>query len=543
MGDESSNYSSDKMMGVFLLSAQGNRKIDDDVTHRIGARWMKWKLASELILNPLINVAGSGHLKIVEAALDAVQQLIAYGYLRGEVDPTWGPDAKLLSKLIGFVCKCHDLGDDAVELLVTKSILSAVTSVLIRIHGDSLLQVVRTCYDIYLESKNVVNQTTAKASLVQMLVIVFWRMEADSSTVPWQPTVVAELMEPAEKNDTDGSMSLFVQGFITKVLQDIDGVFNAGTLRVGATPTGAHDEAFETTISTVEAKKGELVDREGERDDDSEVQIWNKLRRDAFLVFRALCKFSLKTPPKEAAADPLLMKGKIVALELLKILLENAGAIFRTSDRYSDARLVASALSFLNVLQLVAMYGAYLEQVSALAAALTNTVKCQYYSHKSYNVDHGNRLRVPIFSYMVSEYRQTHSLRKPTVVVLRFFSCIEIDDLKEKLKMATLVSSSNSSGKKSKSKRRVSCSSQAQVESTFVWDVMIVGGEVSYNEDFVPEDETCYTIIIQKDKKVSSPIRNAFKNTEAGKVVLTIKNSSSKKKRAFYRHKIKKSAI
>ncbi|KAF3638171.1 hypothetical protein FXO38_23364 [Capsicum annuum] len=123
-------------------------------------------------------------------------------------------------------------------------------------------------------------------------------MEADSSTVPWQPTVVAELMEPAEKDDTDGSMTLFVQGFITKVL----------------------------------AKKGELVDGEGERDD-LEVQIRNKLRRDPFLVFRALCKFSLKTPPKEAAADPLLMKGKIVALELLKILLENAGAIFRTSNR------------------------------------------------------------------------------------------------------------------------------------------------------------------------------------------------------------------
>ncbi|PHT55546.1 Patellin-4 [Capsicum baccatum] len=76
------------------------------------------------------------------------------------------------------------------------------------------------------------------------------------------------------------------------------------------------------------------------------------------------------------------------------------------------------------------------------------------------------------------------------------------------------------------------------VESTFIWDVMIVGGEVSYKEEFVPEDETSYTIIIQKDKKVCSPIRNAFKNTEAGKVVLTIKNSSSKKKRAFYRHKI-----
>ncbi|PHT34385.1 hypothetical protein CQW23_26185 [Capsicum baccatum] len=138
------------------------------------------------------------------------------------------------------------------------------------------------------------------------------------------------------------------------------------------------------------------------------------------------------------------MKGKIVALELLKILLENAGAIFRTSDRYSDARLVASALSFLNVLQLDAMYGAYLEQVSALAAALTDTVK--------------HRINAYWTGYFTSLY-----LEIVAVVVLRFFSCIEIDDLKEKLKMATLVSSSNISGKKSKSKRRVSCSSQAQV--------------------------------------------------------------------------------
>lgn len=81
------------------------------------------------------------------------------------------------------------------------------------------------------------------------------------------------------------------------------------------------------------------------------------------------------------------------------------------------------------------------------------------------------------------------------------------------------------------------------VESTFIWDVTIVGGEVSYKEEFVPEDETSYTIIIQKDKKASSTIRNTFKNTEEGKVVLTIKNSSSKKKKAFYRHKVKKSAI
>ncbi|RAL54079.1 hypothetical protein DM860_004550 [Cuscuta australis] len=323
---------------------------------------------SELLLSPLINATASCNLKIVEPALDAVQKLIAHGYLHGEADPTAGPDAKILAKLVEAVCKCRHLGDDSVELLVIKSLLSAVTSVSLRIHGDSLLQVVRTCYDIYLESKNAVNQTTAKASLVQMLVIVFRRMEADSSTVPLQPIVVAELMEPPEKADADGSMTMFVQGFISKVIYDIDGVLNSATPKSSTTTGGAHDGAFETTTSTVEStnpadlldstdkdmldakyweismyktalegRKEELVDGEGERDEDLEVQIGNKLRRDAFLVFRALCKLSMKTPQKEAMVDSQSMKGKIVALELLKILLENAGAVFRTSERFLGA--------------------------------------------------------------------------------------------------------------------------------------------------------------------------------------------------------------
>ncbi|KAL8114301.1 hypothetical protein AgCh_021232 [Apium graveolens] len=321
---------------------------------------------SEIILTPLINSLTSGNVKIAEPALDCIQKLIAHGILRGEADTSGGPEASLLAKLIDSVCKCHELNEETVELLLLKTILSAVTSVSLRIHGDCLLQIVRTSYDIYLGSKNVVNQTTAKASLIQMLVIVFRRMEADSAAAPVQPIVVAELMEPAEKTDADGNMTMFVQGFITKIMQDIDGVLNPGTPTAGG--GGVHDGAFETKTSTVEStnpadlldstdkdmldakyweismyktalegRKGELADGEVEKDDDMEVQIGNKLRRDAFLVFRALCKLSMKTPPKEALADPTLMRGKIIALELLKILLENAGAIFRTSERFLGA--------------------------------------------------------------------------------------------------------------------------------------------------------------------------------------------------------------
>lgn len=81
-------------------------------------------------------------------------------------------------------------------------------------------------------------------------------------------------------------------------------------------------------------RKGDINYGDIDKDGDSDVQISNKLRRDAFLVFRALCKLSMKNAAHESQGDPFSIRGKTVALELLKISLENAGTVFRTSDRY-----------------------------------------------------------------------------------------------------------------------------------------------------------------------------------------------------------------
>jgi brefeldin A-inhibited guanine nucleotide-exchange protein len=257
------------------------------------------------------------------------------------------------------VCKCHEITDESIELLVLKTLLTSVTSVFLRIHGDSLLKAVRTCYNIYLASKAVVNQTTAKASLIQMLVIVFRRMEADSSTVPVQAIVVADLMEPSERSAVDSNVTQFVQTFITKVVQDIEVVLSP----LSSTKPVAHEGAFDTAASdstdpmnylestdkdmlgakyweinmyknALDERKGELSELDLDRYGDAEMHITNKLRRDAFLVFRALCKLSMKAPSAQEGTDPVSLRGKIIALELLKILLENAGEIFRTNDRY-----------------------------------------------------------------------------------------------------------------------------------------------------------------------------------------------------------------
>lgn len=62
-------------------------------------------------------------------------------------------------------------------LVHPQALLTAVTSQNIEIHEGTVLQAVRTCYNIYLASKNLINQTTAKATLTQMLNVIFARME------------------------------------------------------------------------------------------------------------------------------------------------------------------------------------------------------------------------------------------------------------------------------------------------------------------------------------------------------------------------------
>lgn len=70
-----------------------------------------------------------------------------------------------------------------------------------------------------------------------------------------------------------------------------------------------------------------------------------------------------------------------------------------------------------------------------------------------------------------------------------------------------------------------------------------MGWDVSYGSEFVPEAEGGYTVIVQKCRKISpcdeTVISNSFKAGESGKVVLTIDNQSSKKKKLLYRIKTK----
>lgn len=64
-----------------------------------------------------------------------------------------------------------------VQLQIIKALLTVVTSQHVEVHEGTILLAVRTCYNIFLASKNLINQTTARATLTQMLNVIFTRME------------------------------------------------------------------------------------------------------------------------------------------------------------------------------------------------------------------------------------------------------------------------------------------------------------------------------------------------------------------------------
>ncbi|KAK1355773.1 putative CRAL-TRIO lipid binding domain, GOLD domain, CRAL/TRIO domain-containing protein [Heracleum sosnowskyi] len=73
---------------------------------------------------------------------------------------------------------------------------------------------------------------------------------------------------------------------------------------------------------------------------------------------------------------------------------------------------------------------------------------------------------------------------------------------------------------------------------TVSWDLTVVGFEVSYKGEFIPNDDCSYQVLIQREKKFGKTIRNSFHVREPGKIVLHIRNTTYKNKMVFCRHLI-----
>ena len=249
-------------------------------------------------------------------------------------------------EIIDTICTAAETRDESVELQVLQTLLTAVSSRTFEVHDRALLRAVRTCYNVYLSSKSEVNQNTAKATLTQMLTTVFHRLETDDPHASAPTIVVADLLRPIGSDDdfdSTSTMSNFVQSFVNKVSVDINSV---GSFSYFADPDAVvKTEAVEDEITQSEfdndtapmtPTRGLVVTLDTfspgvEKDLEATS---SQLETDAYLVFRSLCKLAKK--PSGEINGTALVRSKILSLQLLKIIIENAGDAFSSSARFTN---------------------------------------------------------------------------------------------------------------------------------------------------------------------------------------------------------------
>ncbi len=198
-----------------------------------------------------------------------------------------------------------------------KALLVAVTSANCEVHEASLLLAVRACFHIHLISKNQVNKTTAKAALTQMLSVVNQRMES---------------FDARAKAETEATLS------------EIEAV-GVGEFAYAEVVRGADETSSETARRTVAETEGQScinsrtaagvdgasapegmiaeehtqIRDQGSRDKESigaGMAFPSILHKDAFLIFRALCKLSMKglheSDDSGTPSDPIALQNKLV---------------------------------------------------------------------------------------------------------------------------------------------------------------------------------------------------------------------------------------
>ncbi|KAL4322080.1 patellin-6 [Arachis ipaensis] len=76
--------------------------------------------------------------------------------------------------------------------------------------------------------------------------------------------------------------------------------------------------------------------------------------------------------------------------------------------------------------------------------------------------------------------------------------------------------------------------------ASITWDIVVGGWDLEYSAEFVPNEEGSYTIAVERARKVEASeeaIHNTFTSKESGKLVLSVDNSASRKKKvAAYRY-------
>jgi brefeldin A-inhibited guanine nucleotide-exchange protein len=327
-------------------------KSDGDPTH----------LSPEVLFEPLQIASELQTVSVVTTALDCIGKLISYSYFSMPTEAQGEPPnaPPLIERAIDTICDCFQSEATPVEtqVQIVKSLLAAILNDKIVVHGAGLLKAVRLTYNIFLLSKNTSNQMLAQTALTQMLDTVFERVKArltsKEARANTSKTSLGKEEDEAEDNEDAETDTPMIEGSTLNGDNHDDGSSESASTAPSDIPVEKRDgpkmtlQSFENRKSFDDAKitdtaptlvtevksrtrskrttsGGPGVSQEDVEDEEDEIFI-----RDAYLVFRAMCRLSTKALPVEHVLDPKSqgMRSKLLSLYILHSLINNHTIVF-----------------------------------------------------------------------------------------------------------------------------------------------------------------------------------------------------------------------
>ncbi|XP_051120152.1 brefeldin A-inhibited guanine nucleotide-exchange protein 5-like isoform X2 [Andrographis paniculata] len=286
---------------------------------------------AELALNPLRLAFQIKNIKVGELALDCLQKLIEYNHLEGDPGLEGGKNSQALSEILIMVCTYTDnSAPDSIILPTLKVLLTAVASDKLRVHNEPLLGIVRACSTVALNRKNPIIQASSKAMLIQVLQIIFRRLETD--------LVSSTSFVPKEAHSDDGSNSM-IEASTEDHNEPCSTLDNLVFVKQRCKTFYAASEGTKTLVGGADIKDLEAILRKAVNLEDEEADLrkngpegMSVEQHDALRVFHMLCKVGMIT-----GNDAVTVKMQSLLLEVLQVLLEDIGHLFAENIQFIDS--------------------------------------------------------------------------------------------------------------------------------------------------------------------------------------------------------------
>ncbi|KAI5122163.1 hypothetical protein M0805_007062 [Coniferiporia weirii] len=350
------------------------------------------------IFEPLRLACETGNEKLQIASLDCISKLISHSFFLeadGPVDHRQSlasPPASPAPNSRGFasesqtnlrpptlvdivthtITACHsETVPDTVSLQIVKALLSLVLSPVLLVHQSSLLRAVRTVYNVFLLSPDPVNQTVAQGGLTQMVHHVFTRCKVSGNrsdsidgSLPQSPKPDSSSLRsrPSSKRPslTPSTPDTFPLPPLTPPNDaDEESSEKANEEKAAEVATADWNDSHDADVQFPGTERTTLQAFEGHNPNDHlaeggypthAISTNDLFFKDAFLVFRALCKLTMKNLNTESERDlkSHAMRSKLVSLHLVLTILNSHMQVFVDPSSIIYSASSNEATTFIN---------------------------------------------------------------------------------------------------------------------------------------------------------------------------------------------------